>query len=301
MVPFFCVQGAGRGEFLYKEAATLVGEGQPFYELRTTGLVYESVAELATQLADEVERVQPEGPLQLGGWSFGGLVAFELVSQLLARKRKVVALVLLDWVVSDMAQVGYTPQLAAIGALVRSVEASSSKALPADELAAVSARFAEEGFESSLEHMLGPACALLVKHDLLTPEQGQPSSMLPIVQEFVVSIQALLDHGTPDVTTLTQAKVPILAMSSGLFGLDRMERFKWKAHMPKTPSKNNRGGKGKKGKGGRGGKKASPRPEAQMIRHFVIKGADHWQMLRAPAVQSLAKELQRFLASQSSK
>ena len=47
--PIFCVQGAGRGDYLYKDVAAGMGEAQPFYELRFSGkdFSYASVTELA--------------------------------------------------------------------------------------------------------------------------------------------------------------------------------------------------------------------------------------------------------------
>src|SRR6185369_16148080 len=43
-----------------------------------------SVEEMAARYLAEVRRVQPQGPYRLGGWSMGGLVAFEMATQLAA-------------------------------------------------------------------------------------------------------------------------------------------------------------------------------------------------------------------------
>lgn len=43
-----------------------------------------------------LQAVQPEGPYQLGGWSFGGLVAYEMARQLTAQGHEVALLALLD-------------------------------------------------------------------------------------------------------------------------------------------------------------------------------------------------------------
>ena len=45
-----------------------------------------------------MRRVQPDGPYQLGGWSFGGLVAYEMAQQLRAAGADVALLALLDTV-----------------------------------------------------------------------------------------------------------------------------------------------------------------------------------------------------------
>jgi thioesterase domain-containing protein len=44
----------------------------------------------------ELRTVQPHGPYVLGGWSFGGVVAFEMAQQLMALGEPVATLVLLD-------------------------------------------------------------------------------------------------------------------------------------------------------------------------------------------------------------
>ena len=60
--PIFCVQGAGRGDYLYKDVAAGLGEAQPFYELRFSGkdFSYASVTELAAC----APRPAPSDPLQ---------------------------------------------------------------------------------------------------------------------------------------------------------------------------------------------------------------------------------------------
>lgn len=50
----------------------------------------------AVVLADEVERRQPEGPVMVGGYSFGGGVAYAVASELTARGRSVALTVVLD-------------------------------------------------------------------------------------------------------------------------------------------------------------------------------------------------------------
>jgi thioesterase domain-containing protein len=46
-----------------------------------------------------IQEFQPEGALQIGGWSFGGVVAFEMAQQLLQQGREVSLLAILDsWV-----------------------------------------------------------------------------------------------------------------------------------------------------------------------------------------------------------
>jgi thioesterase domain-containing protein len=55
-----------------------------------------SLAELATQYTRDLRRQQPQGPYHLIGWSFGGILAFEMAAQLVAAGEEVAFLALLD-------------------------------------------------------------------------------------------------------------------------------------------------------------------------------------------------------------
>jgi acetoacetyl-CoA synthetase len=55
-----------------------------------------TIAEIAEAAADAVQRAAPDGTLRLGGFSFGGLVAFEAARLLRAAGREVDLLVMLD-------------------------------------------------------------------------------------------------------------------------------------------------------------------------------------------------------------
>lgn len=46
------------------------------------------VEELARHHLDAVRRVRPEGPYHLGGWSMGGMVAWEMAWQLHQAQRR---------------------------------------------------------------------------------------------------------------------------------------------------------------------------------------------------------------------
>ncbi|MCF5710490.1 amino acid adenylation domain-containing protein [Pseudomonas syringae] len=58
-----------------------------------------SVLDQATYYADAIEQVVPQGPLNIGGWSYGGVVAYELGSELQRRGRLVHNVFLLDTIV----------------------------------------------------------------------------------------------------------------------------------------------------------------------------------------------------------
>jgi amino acid adenylation domain-containing protein len=100
-VPFFCVHGVGGNVLGFRDLARHLGSDQPFYALQPQGLdgkrpCLASVAEMAQRYIREIRRVQPEGPYRIGGYSFGGLVAYEMAQQLRAQEQEVGLLALFD-------------------------------------------------------------------------------------------------------------------------------------------------------------------------------------------------------------
>ncbi|MEG4805076.1 amino acid adenylation domain-containing protein [Microcoleus sp. ARI1-B5] len=99
--PFFCVHPIFGVVFPYCELAFQLGENQPFYGLQPKGIDGESspltrIEDMAADYIAALRTVQPKGPYFLGGWSFGGLVAFEMAQQLLAAGDEVALLAVLD-------------------------------------------------------------------------------------------------------------------------------------------------------------------------------------------------------------
>ncbi|HEY9781103.1 MAG TPA: amino acid adenylation domain-containing protein [Leptolyngbyaceae cyanobacterium] len=100
-LPFFCVHPIFGVVLPYYELARHLGTDQPFYGLQPFGLdglhpPLTSIEEMAAHYIKAVRMVQPQGPYQLGGWSFGGLVAFEMAQQLHRAGEQVSLLAILD-------------------------------------------------------------------------------------------------------------------------------------------------------------------------------------------------------------
>jgi amino acid adenylation domain-containing protein len=81
--PFFCVHGGAGSTLFLHELAGYLGSDQPFYGIEPEGMDGHqfqrlTVEEMAEHYLAEVRKVQPEGPYFLGGYCFGGLVAFEM-------------------------------------------------------------------------------------------------------------------------------------------------------------------------------------------------------------------------------
>lgn len=99
--PFFCAAGMGGNPLNLAALALLVGLDQPFYGLQPQGLdgqsqPHSSVVEMAAYYLDLIKQKQPRGPYYLGGYSGGGITAFEMARQLEAAGEEVGALVFLD-------------------------------------------------------------------------------------------------------------------------------------------------------------------------------------------------------------
>jgi len=99
--PLFCVHGVGGAVLSYAHLARHLPDDQPFYGLQARGIdgldrPHTRVEDMAADYLREIRAVQARGPYQLGGYSFGGLVAFEMARQLEERGERVAALLLLD-------------------------------------------------------------------------------------------------------------------------------------------------------------------------------------------------------------
>ena len=101
--PFFCVRPYGGNVLCYYNFARYLGCDQPFYGLQETSTLFEKpfqpysqIADMATHHISSMRAVQPKGPYFLGGWSMGGVVAFEIANQLQSQGEQVALLALFD-------------------------------------------------------------------------------------------------------------------------------------------------------------------------------------------------------------
>jgi thioesterase domain-containing protein len=101
-VPFFCVHGAGGNVLNFREIARRLGDDQTFYGIQAQGVdgarPLETIEEMAALYLPEVLRAHPHGPYLLGGYSGGGIIAYEIAQRLRKQGRNVALVVLLDTV-----------------------------------------------------------------------------------------------------------------------------------------------------------------------------------------------------------
>jgi acyl-CoA synthetase (AMP-forming)/AMP-acid ligase II/thioesterase domain-containing protein/acyl carrier protein len=100
-LPLFFVHGLGGGVLDYGELGRLLAPDQPFYGLQGRELdgVHEPLFEIEAMAAHyikEIQTVQPTGPYRLGGYCYGGLVAYEMAQQLHAAGEEIALLVMLE-------------------------------------------------------------------------------------------------------------------------------------------------------------------------------------------------------------
>jgi thioesterase domain-containing protein len=98
LTPLFFVHPAGGSVGAYFALARALGSERPFYALEGTlaGNARRQVESVARNYLDAIRSVWPDDPYLLGGWSSGGVVAFEMARQLQASGADVALVVLLD-------------------------------------------------------------------------------------------------------------------------------------------------------------------------------------------------------------
>jgi amino acid adenylation domain-containing protein len=88
--PIFGIHGIGGNILKHVNLAPYLPADQPFYGLQSQGLdgkqsPLTSVEEMAAHYLEEIRALQPEGPYHFWGYSFGGLIAFEMARQIHAQ------------------------------------------------------------------------------------------------------------------------------------------------------------------------------------------------------------------------
>jgi amino acid adenylation domain-containing protein len=99
--PLFCVHPVGGNVLAYRDLARRLGSSVKCYGIQAAGLdgvaqPVTHVEDMARKYMDEIRSVQPHGPYHLCGFSFGGLVAFEMALQFRSAGEPVGLLALLD-------------------------------------------------------------------------------------------------------------------------------------------------------------------------------------------------------------
>jgi acyl transferase domain-containing protein/thioesterase domain-containing protein/acyl carrier protein len=122
--PLFVVAGMFGNVLNLSHLAHLLGEERPFYALQARGLYgdvapHESFEEAAADYIEEIVQVQPQGPYLLGGFSGGGLIAYEMARQLLARGEQVLGVLMLDTPAREIPRFSFCDKLSMLAQSAR--------------------------------------------------------------------------------------------------------------------------------------------------------------------------------------
>jgi len=85
--PLYMVHPIGGSVLCYSDLARSVSERKPFYAIQalpTPALQHATLEEIAASYLPLIRKQDNQGRYELGGWSFGGLLAFEMAHQAMA-------------------------------------------------------------------------------------------------------------------------------------------------------------------------------------------------------------------------
>ena len=99
--PLYIIHGSGLTVLIFKGLAKGLDADQPVYGLQARGLngvdePFETMEDIAAYYISEIIEHNPTGPYCLAGYSFGGIVAFEMAKQLQQAGKEVMMLAIFD-------------------------------------------------------------------------------------------------------------------------------------------------------------------------------------------------------------
>ncbi len=102
--PIYIVHGAGLHVMLFNVLGSFMDKEQPVFALQAKGLNGESepldrMEDIAAHYVAEILKHNPCGPYAVAGYSFGGLIAFEMAKQLKAQGKEIALLGMFDTIV----------------------------------------------------------------------------------------------------------------------------------------------------------------------------------------------------------
>jgi amino acid adenylation domain-containing protein len=105
MAPLFCIHAVAGNVLCYQELSRHIGRQRPFYGLQApdidSGAHPGGIEGLAALYVAAIRSVQAKGPYHLGGWSMGGVIAYEMARQLQQAGEQIGTLALIE---------SYTPE-----------------------------------------------------------------------------------------------------------------------------------------------------------------------------------------------
>ena len=188
-LPFFCVHPVGGNVLCYNELSNHLGFERPFYGLQARGLAenqvpHTRIEDMAAYYIDAIRTVRPDGPYLLGGWSMGGVIAYEMAQQLEGQGQQVSLLALMDarpvTSVDDAAQ---WDELTLLSSFARDL------GLPVDDLQFSTDELDKLNSDELLSHVLQRAIDAGV-----VPGEIQLAHARRLFEVFKINVQALQSY-----------------------------------------------------------------------------------------------------------
>jgi thioesterase domain-containing protein/acyl carrier protein len=202
---FFCVHPAGGNVLCYAALAQHLGPGRPFYGFQARGLEdgkepHTTIEAAASYYVEAMRAVQPEGPYLIGGWSIGGLIAFEMARLLYAQQQQIALLALFDSYLVHEKQIEEDEAALLINSALH-------LGLPLEHLPALRADLRPLDPEAQLNFALEH----LRRLNLLPPVM-EDSQVRSLIRVFKANLQAARDyspHASSGRLTLFKASEPL--------------------------------------------------------------------------------------------
>lgn len=99
--PIFFIHGAGLHVFIFYDLVKNLDKNQPAYALEGTRInqednPFDTIQKIASHYVESIIKVQPQGPYAIAGYSFGGIIAYEMGRQLMSQGKKISMLSIID-------------------------------------------------------------------------------------------------------------------------------------------------------------------------------------------------------------
>jgi amino acid adenylation domain-containing protein len=183
--PFFCVHPVGGNVLCYAGLARHLSVEQPFYALQSPGGGFAGIEAMAAHYLESVRSAQAQGPYLLGGWSMGGVVAFEMARQL-QREGEQAEVLLIDSIAPRLDPQQPVPDdRALLTYFIQDLEGVSGKTLGLS---------GEEARKMKIEEAISSILEQLHRQGVVPAEVGQ-QELLALFHIFLHNLKALLGYG----------------------------------------------------------------------------------------------------------
>lgn len=124
--PLFLIHPIEGNLFCYKDLITSFKCQNALYGIQAVNTVANSIEEIASFYIEELQKVEPKGPYNLLGMSFGGIIAYEMARQLEAKGDSISLLCMLDIGKPDHALLPLSNEEELLGYLIELLEGKPS-------------------------------------------------------------------------------------------------------------------------------------------------------------------------------